>query len=208
MRASGFTPRREQRIARETAIGRAVRRVADYLVSVQEADGYLGTYAPDRRFMHKQPPSRSTWDGAPSQRTWDIWTHSYLILGLLEVNRYFPATRTLKRLAGSAICVWHTLTEGGIDITQLGNHHGMSATVLLDGAWSSTSRPARTYLNLAKLILKQADERAGLQLLSQALAGADASEIAPARHISSCWNLVGLAKLHRATGDAPTCARS
>src|SRR5207253_6372965 len=35
-----------------------VRRVAGYLVSVQEPDGYLGTYAPDRRFMRKQPPSQ------------------------------------------------------------------------------------------------------------------------------------------------------
>ena len=63
-----------------------LQRVADYLVSVQEADGYLGTYAPDRRFMRKQPPKPGTWDGAPSVRTWDIWTHSYLIRGLFEVN--------------------------------------------------------------------------------------------------------------------------
>ena len=29
---------------------------------------------------------------------------------------------------------WRTLTSGGIDITELGNHHGMSATVLMDPA--------------------------------------------------------------------------
>ena len=58
-------------------------RVADYLVGVQDTDGYLGNYAPDHRFMRKQPPKPGTWDGAPSVRTWDIWTHSYLILGLL-----------------------------------------------------------------------------------------------------------------------------
>ena len=83
-----------------------VRRVADYLVGVQEADGYLGNYAPERRFMRKQPPKPVSWDGAPSLRTWDIWTHSYQILGLLEAHRQSRQPLLIwKRRAGSAICV-------------------------------------------------------------------------------------------------------
>ncbi|MEO8809357.1 MAG: beta-L-arabinofuranosidase domain-containing protein, partial [Rhodanobacter sp.] len=61
-----------------------VLRVADYLISTQEPNGYLGTYAVDHRFMQPQPPKPASWDGAPSVRTWDVWTHAYLILGLLE----------------------------------------------------------------------------------------------------------------------------
>ena len=61
-------------------------RVADFLVSVQEPDGYLGTYAPARRFMRPQPPKPASWNGEPSVRTWDIWTHAYLILGLVEAH--------------------------------------------------------------------------------------------------------------------------
>ena len=34
----------------DPALATRVRRVADYLVSVQDTDGYLGTYAPARRF--------------------------------------------------------------------------------------------------------------------------------------------------------------
>jgi DUF1680 family protein len=180
----------------------SVRRVADYLVSVQEPDGYLGTYAPARRFMIKQPPAARTWDGAPSQRTWDIWTHSYLILGLLEVHKCFPMPAYIEAAARIGDLCWQTLTEGGIDITRLGNHHGMSATVLLDPAvelYFATGN--QIYLDLARLILKQADERAELQLLSQALAGADASEIGTGKAYQLCWNLVGMAKLQRATGD-------
>ena len=60
-------------------------------------DGYLGTYAPSRRFMQQQRKGPRSWDGAPGKRTWDIWTHSYLILGMLEVHRYFPDT-ALPRL--------------------------------------------------------------------------------------------------------------
>lgn len=179
-----------------------VRRVADYLISVQESDGYLGTYAPERRFMRKQPPAARTWDGAPGQRTWDIWTHSYLILGLLEVNKYFPAAGYIAAARKIGDLCWDTLTEGGIDITQLGNHHGMSATVLLDPAvelYFATNDDK--YLTLAELILKQAEERSELQFLSQALAGTDVAEISTGKAYQLCWNFVGLAKLFRATGE-------
>ncbi len=40
--------------------------------------------------MRKQPAGPRTWDGAPGKRTWDIWTHSYLVLGLLEVQAPVP----------------------------------------------------------------------------------------------------------------------
>ena len=54
--ASGCTPRRTPRHARAMRLAANLLRVADYLVAVQEADGYLGTYAPDHRFMRTQPP--------------------------------------------------------------------------------------------------------------------------------------------------------
>ncbi|HEY5971156.1 MAG TPA: beta-L-arabinofuranosidase domain-containing protein [Pseudoxanthomonas sp.] len=180
-----------------------LHRVAGYLVGVQEADGYLGTYAPDHRFMRKQPPKPGTWDGAPSVRTWDIWTHSYLILGLLEVHRHFPKPEYLQAARKIGDLCWHTLTDGGIDITELGNHHGMSATVLMDPAvelYLATNEPR--YLDLAQLVLKQADANPDLALLKRALAGTDASEIATGKAYQLAWNLVGLAKLHKATGIA------
>ncbi|MGH8179277.1 MAG: glycoside hydrolase family 127 protein [Steroidobacter sp.] len=180
-----------------------VRRVADYLIGVQDADGYLGTYAPERRFMHKQPRAARTWDGAPSLRTWDIWTHSYLVLGLLEVYSYFPERAYLAAAQKIGDLCWRTLTTGGVDITELGNHFGMSATVFLDPAVELyfASRDEK-YLDLAKLIVKQADERPELALLSQALAGVDASEIATGKVYQLCWNIVGVAKLYKATGEA------
>ena len=179
-----------------------VLHVADYLVSVQEPDGYLGTYAPERRFMRPQPPKPVSWDGAPSVRTWDIWTHAYLILGLLEVHRQLGAPQFLEAACRIGDLCWRTLAEGGIDITDLGNHHGMSATVLMDPAvelYFSTGE--RRYLDLAKLVLDQADANPRLALLKDALAGVDASAIATGKAYQLAWNLVGLAKLHRATGE-------
>lgn len=177
-------------------------RVADFLVGVQTQEGYLGTYAPDRRFTRKQAPPLRTWDGAPSLRTWDVWTHSYLILGLLEVHKYFPETKYVEAARRIGDLCWRALKLDELDITELGNHFGMSATVLLDPAvelYFATGD--QLYLQLATRIVEQAEARPELRLISQALAGADAAEIATGKAYQLCWNLVGLAKLHRATGD-------
>jgi uncharacterized protein len=180
-----------------------VKRVADYLVSLQDADGYMGNYAPERRFMRKQPPKPVSWDGAPTLRTWDIWTHSYLILGLLEAHRHTGTAAYLDAACRIGDLCLRTLTSGGIDITDLGNHHGMSATVLMDPALElHFATGGRRFLDLALRILEQAERNPRLALLTQALAGADASEIATGKAYQLIWNVLGLAKLHRATGEA------
>lgn len=189
--------------ADDDALLARVRRVADWLIAQQDTDGYLGNYAPARRFTVPQPPKPATWDGAPALRTWDIWTHSYLLLGLIELwravddDRYLAAARRIGDLC------WRTLTESGIAITDLGNHFGLSATVLLDPAvelYRATGD--ERYCDLARLIVEQAEREPRNRLLSMALAGADPSEIATGKAYQLLWNLVGLAKLHRATGEA------
>ena len=184
-----------------------VRRVADHLIGLQQPDGYLGTYAPERRFMVCQPPKTGTWDGAPSLRTWDIWTHSYLILGLIEVDRQLGHPEALAAAARIGDLCWRTLSGGGIDITELGNHHGLSATVLMDPAMELyiVTREPR-YLALALQVLEQADANPALALLQRGLAGADAADIATGKAYQLAWNLVGLAKIHRVTA-APEHAR-
>ncbi|QNQ10854.1 glycoside hydrolase family 127 protein [Sphingomonas alpina] len=180
-----------------------VRRVADYLTGLQGADGYLGNYAPERRFMRRQPPKPLTWDGAPAERTWDIWTHSYLILGLIELYRQVGEGRYLAAARRIGDLCWRTLHDGEIDITDLGNHFGLSATVLIDPAvelYFATGE--QRYLDLALLVLEQAEREPRNALLSAALAGADPSEIATGKAYQLLWNLVGIAKLHRATGEA------
>ncbi len=186
----------------DATLAASVKRVADFLVASQEADGYLGTYAPERRFPVKQPPPQRTWDGAPSLRTWDVWTHAYLVLGLLEVHRHFPDARYLEAARRIGDLCLAAIGAGGIDVTHLGNHFGMSATVLLDPAVELyfATGDAR-YLALANRIVEQAEARPELQLVTRATAGADASEIGTGKAYQLAWNLVGLAKLFRATGD-------
>lgn len=179
-----------------------VQRVADYLVGLQGDDGYLGTYAPERRFMHKQAPAPRNWNGAPTQRTWDVWNHACLILGLIEVHRHWPRPEYLLAARRIGDLLLRALTTGGINVTELGLHHGLSATVMLDAALElhfATTDSA--YLQLAKLILQQADQRPELQLLPQLLAATDLADISTGKAYQLGWNLVGLAKLHLATGE-------
>ena len=185
----------------DAALRENLRRVADYLLSRQDVDGYLGNYAPARRFMVKQPPKPVTWDGAPALRTWDIWTHSYLILGLIETWRALDDDRYLAAAQAIGDLCWRTLVQGDIDITTLGNHFGMSATVLMDPAAELyfCTGDAR-YLALAEHIASQANGEPRLALIDRAREGADASEIGTGKAYQLAWNLVGLAKLHRATG--------
>ena len=187
----------------DAALMDRVRRVADYLVGLQDADGYLGNYAAERRFMRKQPPKPESWDGAPHFRTWDIWTHSYLILGLLAARSHTGNGSYLEAACRIGDLCLRTLTSGGIDITDLGNHHGMSATVLLDPALElHFATGEQRFLDLALRIVEQAERNPRLALLTQALAGVDAAEIATGKAYQLLWNLLGLAKLHRATGEA------
>ncbi len=171
-----------------------VRTVADYLVHVQQPDGYLGTYAPERRFDQKE---------AIGKRTWDIWVESYLILGLLEVNKYFPDPHYKQAAQRIGDLCLATLTEKKFNITDLGNHFGLSATVLLDPmAELYLATGDNRYLEGARLILQQADHRPEVELLKRALAGADIATIGDGKAYQLCWNYVGLAKLYHATGDA------
>jgi hypothetical protein len=78
----------------------------------------------------------------------------------------------------------------------------MSATVLMDPAMElhfETGEPR--YLHLALRVLQQADAQPDLALLQRGLAGADAAEVATGKAYQLAWNLVGLAKIHRATQD-------
>ena len=179
-----------------------VVRVADYLLTLQDADGYLGNYPPERRFTCPQPPKPETWDGAPALRTWDVWTHTYLVLGLVEVTRvtgdgqYLAAARRIGDL------FWRTLADDGINIVSLGNHFGLSATVMIEPAvelyWATGEQ---RYLDLALLIVEQAETDPRNRFFTRSIEGVDPSEIASGKIYQLLWNMVGLAKLYRATGD-------
>ena len=170
-----------------------VLRVADYLVKMQGSDGYLGTYTPEFRFMNDER----------ERKLWDVWVLGYAMAGLLEVNRYFPNPAYVEAARKVADLCQRTFAAGRTRITDCGNHHGLSATVLIDPVmdlYSVTGEPR--YLEFARFILKAADKEPALKIVSSGLAGKDLQQVGDGKVYQICWNLVGIAKLAEATGDA------
>jgi DUF1680 family protein len=170
-----------------------VRDVADALVATQEADGYLGTYAPELRF---------TSDSVYRKReTWDLWVHGSVLEGILEVHRYWPDPRYLQaaRRIGDLI---DTTLRGGKNVAYLGGHRGLSGAAILGPVMDLyfATKDAR-YLLLARRILEQADERQDLQLMLQARKKSDLSLIGDGQVHSMIELFTGVAKLYRAAGD-------
>ncbi len=185
----------------DALLGR-VRHVADWLIARQNEDGYLGTYAPSRRFMHKQPPRPWSWNGEPALRTWDIWTHAYLILGFIELWRTTGEERYLAAPKRIGDLCHRILIRTDVSIVELGNHFGLSASVLLDPAIElHFATGEQRFLDLALTIVEQLEQEPANRLFGQALSGTDPADIATGKAYQILWNMVGVAKLYRATGD-------
>lgn len=187
-----FTASRAAARAQDAQLEAHVRRIADYLISTQEPDGYIGTYPRALRFM--------TGQRTLTRGKWDVWVTAYVIMGLLEVNRHFPDERYIEASRRLADLCWRTFSAGTVKLTELSNHEGLSATILLEpiaDLHGVTGEPR--YLELARLILEQADE--GFGLVRKTRAGAEVQTIATGKAYQLCWQFLGLATLHRVTGD-------
>lgn len=187
----------------DAALQSSVDAVVHHLAGLQRDDGYLGCYAAERRFTAPQPPRPPSWDGAPAWRTWDVWVHACLLLGLLEVHAQRPAGEALAIAVRIGALCHRTFVERGLDITGCGNHHGLSAVVLLEPVVRlyEASQDAR-FLQLAERIVGQADAHPPLALLRQLQAGRDASELATGKAYQLLWAGSGLARLARVSGRA------
>jgi uncharacterized protein len=70
------------------------------LIATQEADGYLGTYTPGKRF--------GLYEGAD----WDVWSHKYNLLGLLTYYQYTGSQDALNACRKMGDLLIHTFGPG------------------------------------------------------------------------------------------------
>ncbi|MFI5386181.1 MAG: glycoside hydrolase family 127 protein [Fimbriimonadales bacterium] len=170
------------------------------LIKTQEPDGYLGTYARDKRF--------GLFEGAD----WDVWSHKYCLIGLLTYYRftgYQPALQACRKV-GDLLIATFGAPESKVEsqkskvksILSAGTHMGMAATSVLEPVvllYRHTS-DAR-YLDFAKYLVKAWDEPGGPRILSTLSSGGGVSKVANGKAYEMLSNLVGLCELARATGD-------
>jgi uncharacterized protein len=168
-------------------------KTADYLVSTQEADGYLGSYSPALRITNNESKLH--------KRSWDTWALSCMIMGLLEVDHYFPETRYRTAATKIGELLLKTFGDGINDITNYGTRYGYSATVALEPVvelYKATGD--KRYLDFAQLIVKEVEKREGLRLIASMLNDKDVETVADGKAYQIIWNVTGLAKLYEITG--------
>ena len=165
--------------------------VADYLLSRQEEDGYLGCYREDKRYYHRPGPEAMRVD-------WDTWIMAYLIKGFTEAT---VATGDPK-YADCALKIteflhW-TVFDHGIKISQTGMHSGMAGCGMLDPLCDLyLLRPGKKVLDMLEQCIKEMDETPCLQLITLAEKDYDVSLVGNGKIYEMIRCLTGLSKAYQ-----------
>jgi uncharacterized protein len=165
------------------------------LTECQEPNGYLGTYA-----TLAEP--RFTNPDAEGRRTWDVWVHAYVILGLLEAHRHWPHGPSLDACERIAGLLRETFVEKGRDIARYGNHQGLSSLIAIHSLAELTLATGEAkFADTALRLVEQGEALSELQPVRKLLDGQDITTVGTGKAYQLCWLLLGLARLFRATGD-------
>ena len=160
------------------------------LIATQESDGYLGTYAPDVRF------------GAFPSSDWDVWTHTYCLIGLLTYHQHGGDAAALTAARRVADLLVDTFGDDRADILQAGWHTGMAATAVLEPIcvlYRLSGDPR--YLEFARYILRAWDAPHGPRVRSELLESGQVSRVGNGKAYEMLVNIIGLLELARATDD-------
>lgn len=175
----------------DPAVRQRLVSVADYLISRQEKDGYLGCYREDKRYYHRPGPEAMKVD-------WDTWIMAYLIKGFTETS---IATGDPK-YADCALRIveflhW-TVFDQGIKIAQTGMHAGMAGLGMLDPLCDLyLQRPLPVVREMIDRCIQELDETPCLQLIDLACKGYDVSLIGNGKIYEMCRCLTGMAKAYQ-----------
>jgi hypothetical protein len=173
----------------DAALRAKIDPVVAELISTQEPDGYLGTYAPDKRF------------GLYKGADWDVWSHAYNMIGLLTYYRYTGDQKSLdavRRMGDLLIATFPAKKS----ILSAGTHVGMAATSVLEPVvelYRVTGEPK--YLAFAKYIISSYDEPGGPAIVKSLLEGRGVDKTANGKAYEMLANLMGICDMARVTGD-------
>jgi len=174
----------------DAALRAKLDRVVTGLLKTQEADGYLGTYTPDKRF------------GLYPNADWDVWVHKYNLIGLLTYHRYTgsPAALDASRKVGDLLV--RTFGPDKKSILAAGTHVGMASTSVLEPmVWLYRATDEPRYLDFARYLVRAWDEPKGPRVLTTLLEEKAVRKTANGKAYEMLSNLVGLCELARATGQ-------
>lgn len=162
-------------------------RMAAALVASQEADGYLGTYAPGKHWSMDRDCG------------WDVWSHKYNLLGLLAWHELTgdAACLSAARRVGDLLVSTFGTAAGQLSLNERSTHVGMASGSVLEpmvALYRATGE--RRYLDWCTAVVKQwDDDPKGPRLLGSLLAGQPLYQTANGKAYEMMSCLVGLADL-------------
>jgi len=168
---------------------------ADDLMSYQDKDGYLGSYSISQRITSNNQTFHPT--------SWDVWNLTYMTLGFLEVNKYFPNEKYLATAKKIGELFLTTFGKDRADITNYGTRYGLSATIILESVvelYKATSD--NRYLDFGNYVLDRLNQREGLKLVPMMLAKKDLEFVGDGKIYQNIWNLYALAKFYEISPNA------
>lgn len=188
-----YTASHAAKHSKDKALEELVLQTADYLVKQQDADGYLGNYGPKVRLTNEE---------ISHKRSWDVWNLSYMVLGLLQTNRYYPDPAYLNAAKSIGELFIRMYGDGKHNITDYGTRRGTSATVILDPVvelYKATKDPR--YLALAGTMVKQLEAKEDHRLITAGKNNLDMENVGDGKIYQVIWNLAGVVKLYEVTGN-------
>ena len=151
------------------------------LVATQSEDGYLGTYLPVGRFDNANAKNAKT--------SWDVWTHRYVLYGLLVYDHYFHDPKAVAACVKAGDLLLKTFGPSGRSINDVGTRHGLSSATVIE--------------SLVMLHERTGEER----FLRFAEQVADGVERHPALRPTAAMR-EGLDVCHGCTGRAGSCSKA
>ncbi len=176
----------------DAELAERVRSVANTLVGCQESSGVVSSYAPDADCRYDSPNAAKT-------RTWDVWVQSCLILGLIEAHRLWPEEGFLAASLRIGEALATAAGREGFRLRDLGNHAGLSATVVLEPICAlglATGAPT------LRAFADQIVESLRPDLIDPVLAGKGISTVGTCKIYQLIWNLIGILRYAEWTGGS------
>ena len=177
---------------RDEKLAKRLKETVERLLTTQEPDGYLGTYAKKKRF-YSVPTDKGSWD---------VWSHRYNLYGLLTYERFHPDDRIVNTCERMGDLLIVAFGEGKADITRNGTRQGISSTTLLESMMMLYERTRKErFLEFAEHIVQCSEKKSGLRLMDAMLKKEDVSGPGGGKAYQLMANLLGYLLLYKNTGD-------
>ncbi len=166
--------------------------IADFLISQQNAEGYIGTFNDTARFY-----------GHPKKndQNFDLWMVGYVMQGLMEVykisldEKYLIAARKIADL-----CIG-TFQQGNKKIVNSGPFSGTASACVLEHFTDLVEiTNEKKYLDFAEFCVQELEKRPGVEIITRNHLKYDQAQVGEGKMYELLHCYAGIAKLYKLTG--------